>query len=349
MNKKIIYTALLLLIGSMIFCSCEENRELLIPYPHDITFEDQVLGRFAYEIPDAPFKSGDDESGIVTVNVVNNGDGSFSGFALSNKNARHYPWPLSPDFAPATPLTPEEIRDHIDTCIFSVFTSAPNKTLNYLVGCAANDDAFFTLDKPSVVEHVLVANTTYNYLLESYGSIYSGTLNSTTQEYSITGTKVRNIAIANTSSAMYGRFFMPGEDGVNRIRLAGFEILQKRAAGSAAGVAARLAGKTPAEAAADSIAAAAATSAGYVKLTAKGYLGSTQTGSVDFWLACRPNIDAVNPAYSFVLGDWFKFDLSNLGTVDKIVFNLTSDYVDGTGKIMTPPYFCLDGIRLRKE
>lgn len=346
---KKVYIALLMLTGILFFNSCEDNREILIPYPNDITFEDHTLGRFAYIIPDAPFKSGDAASGIVTVNVVKNSDGSFSGFALSNKNARHYPWPLSPDFAPAVPLTQAEIRAHVDTCIFSVYTAAPNKTLNFLVGCVKNDEAYISLDKPSVVEHVLVANTTYNYLLKSYGSQYSGTLDSETQEYSMTGAKVRNIAIANTSVAMYGRFFLPGEDGVNRIRLAGFEVLEKRKAGSEAAEAARLAGKTNAEAAADSLAAAKATHKGYVKLTVTGFRGTNQTGTVDFWMACRPDIDPANPEYSFVLGDWFRVDLATLGTVDKLLFNLSSDYVDDDGNNMTPPYFCLDGIRLRKE
>jgi hypothetical protein len=348
MNMKKVFTALLLLTGALLFHSCEDNREILIPYPADITFEEHTLGRFAYEIPAAPFKSGDSESGIVTVNVVKNSDGSFTGFALSNKNARHYPWPLSPDFAPAVPLTAEQIRAHIDTCIFSVYTAAPNKTKNFLVGCVNNDDAYITLEKPSVVEHVLVANTTYNYLLENYGSQYSGTLNAETQEYSLTGTKVRNIAIANTSVAMYGRFFLPGEDDINRIRLAGFEVLEKRKAGAAAGQAARLAGKTADVAAADSLAAAQAIHKGYVRLTVTGFNGTSQTGAVDFWMACRPDIDPANPLYSFVLGDWFRVDLASLGTVDKLLFNLSSDYVDGDGNNMTPPYFCLDGIRLRK-
>lgn len=348
MKKKIIYFVIMLFTCNLLFTACEKDREILIPYPHDITFEDQTLGLFSYSIPNTPFKSGDAESGIVTMNVINNGNGNYSGFALSNKNSRHYPWPLSPTFAPATPLTPAKIQAYVDTLRFSVNTSLPNRTSNYLVACVKNDDAFITLDKPSIVEHILVANTSYNFLLATYGSIYSGTLNAATQEYSTTGTIVRNPFIANTSSAMYGRFFLPGPNNVNLIRLAGFQILEARKAGKVAADAARALGKSKTDVAADSTKVAVVTYKGYIKLTAKGFLGTAQKGNVDFWLAVQPNIDTKIPTLNYIAGNWFKVDLTSLGTVDKLVFNLTSDYVDGTGKMLTPPYFCLDGIRIKK-
>ena len=348
MKKKIFYLTLLWFFGGLLFPACQDEREILIPYPHDITFEDQQLGLFSFKIPTAPFKSGDAESGIVTVNVVNNGNGNYSGFAYSNKNSRHYPWPLSPTFAPATPLTPAQIQNYVDSLRFSVNTSLPNKTLNYLVGCVKNDDAFITLEKPAIVEHILVANTSYNYLLATYGSIYSGTLNATTQEYTITGTVVRNPFIANTSTAMYGRFYLPGPNNVNLIRLAGYQILEKRKAGKAAADASRALGKSKAVVAADSTAAAATSNKGYIKLIVKGYLGSNQTGNTEFWLAVQTNMDATTPTLNYIAGNWFKVDLTKLGTVDKLVFNLASDYTDDTGKMLTPPYFCLDGIRIKK-
>lgn len=254
--KKVL--SLLLATCFTLIISCKEERDILIPYPEDITFEDQALTDFTFKIPNAPFKSGNDQTGTATFNVKNNGDGTFSGFAISNKNWRSYPWNLSPDFAPVG-LTAEKIKQSIDSCIFSVYTTTPNQTNNFLVASVKDEDAAITVDKPSIIEHVLVANTTYNYLLETYGSVYSGTLNATTQQYTITGTKVKNIQIPNPSTERYGRFTLPGPGNTNLIRLAGDEILTKRAAGEAAAAAARAAGKTEAQAQADSLAAANAT------------------------------------------------------------------------------------------
>ncbi|MEJ2881320.1 DUF4465 domain-containing protein [Pedobacter sp. GR22-6] len=346
MNKNIII--MLFAICSIALLSCEKDNKILIPYPEDITFEDQSLGTFTFNIPTAPFKSGNEKTGVVTLNVKNNGDGTFSGFALSNKNWRSFPWSLSPDFPPAGGLTPAKIKSAVDSCIFSVYTTTTNQTNNFLVASVKDEDASFTLDKPTVVEHVLVANTSYNYLLETYGSVYSGTLDANTQAYTIGGTKVKNINIANPATTMYGRFTLPGPGGQNLIRLAGDELLAKKAAGDAAYNAAIQQGKTQAEAQAASTAASAALSKGFVKLTVKGYNGTTATGSVDYWLAIRPNVDPANPTFNYVAFNWSKVDLTALGTVSRVVFSLSSSYTDGTGKMLIPPYFCLDGIRLRK-
>lgn len=347
MKNNILTAITLFFIGSTVLFSCKTKRDVLIPYANDITFEEQPLDRFSYNIPDAPFKAGDAASGIITVNVKNNGDGTFSGFAVSNKNWRSYPWNLSPDFAPAG-LTPDQLQSSIDSTIFSVYTTRPNHTGTYLVGCVKDDDASITLDNASVVEHVLVANTTYNFLLESYGSIYSGTLDPATQQFLINGTKVRNIQNPNTSTAAYGRFTLPGPGGKNLVRLESDETLSKIAAGKAAADAARLSGKTVSEAAEDSTAAADALSKGYVKLTVNGFNGTSATGSVDYWLAVRPNVDPANPTLKYIAPDWFKVDLTSLGVVDKLVFHLSSSYKDSNGNMLYPPYFCLDGIRLQK-
>jgi hypothetical protein len=306
MKKNIII--MLSLISSIALFSCKKESKILISYPEDITFEDQTLGRFTFNIPNAPFKSGNDKTGIATFNVKNNGDGTFSGFAVSNKNWRSFPWTLSPDFPPAGGLTPAKTKSAIDSCIFSVYTTITNQTNNFLVAYVKDEDASFTLDKPTVVEHVLVANTTYNYLLETYGSVYSGTLDPVTDQYLITGTKVKNINIANPSTLLYGRFTLPGPGGQNLKRL----------------------------------------SSGYVKLTVKGYNGASATGSVDFWLAVRLNADPANPTFNYILPSWNKVDLTALGAVTKVVFNLSSTYKDGLGNMLVPPYFCLDGVRLRK-
>ncbi|WP_316791895.1 DUF4465 domain-containing protein [Pedobacter frigoris] len=322
MKHKLII--MLAVICSIALFSCEKENRILIPYPEDITFEDQTLGTFTFNIPNAPFKSGTEKTGIVTMNVKNNGDGTFSGFAVSNKNWRSFPWSLSPDFPPAGGLTPAKIKSAIDSCIFSVYTTTTNQTNNFLVASVKDEDASFTIDKPTVVEHVLVANTSYNYLLETYGSIYSGTLDANTQAYTIGGTKVKNINIANPSTLMYGRFTLPGPGGQNVISLAGDEVLARRSSGNAT------------------------LAKGFVKLTVKGYNGTAATGSVDYWLAIRPNVDPANPTFNYVAVNWSKVDLTALGVVNKVVFSLSSSYKDGAGNMLIAPYFCLDGIRLRK-
>lgn len=348
MKKIKLYNIILFIAGVLLWSCSKTNKDVLIPYPEDINFEDQALGTFTFNIPNAPFSSGDAKTGIVTMNVKNNGDGTFSGFAVSNKNWRSYPWGLSPDFGPATPSA-AQIKAGIDSTIFSVYTTLPNRTNNYLVACVKDDDANITLKTPGIVEHVLVANTTYNWLLETYGSTFSGTLDANSQLYSLTGTKVRNVQNPNTSTAFYGRFALPGPTGNNDIvRLAGKEIIAKKAAGKVAADAARLAGKTPAQVIADSTAAYNATFAGYVKLTVNGFNGSTPTGSVDYWLAIRPNVDAANPTLNYIAPDWFSVDLTSLGSVNKLVFHLSSSYSDAFGNMLLPPYFCLDGIRLKK-
>lgn len=342
MKQNFSYRMLLVTVAMLSFFSCsKEKREIRIAYPDDITFEEQGLPEFSFRIPDAPFMVGNDQSGRITVNVKKNGDGTFSGFALSNKNWRSYPWNLSPDFAPAGGLTAAQKQASIDSTIFSVFTSKPNQTGSYLVASVKDEDAAITLEKPGVVEHILVANTTYNVLLESYGSAYSGTLDPKTQEYLMTGAKVKNILIANTSTTRYGRFSLPGPGGTNMIRLSGEENLVKAEAGHTAAEAARLAGKTEAVVKADSTKAAEGISKGYVKLTVKGFKAGAATGNVDYWLAIRPKVDPANPDLNYVQQDWFKVGLATLGTVDKLVFQLSSS-------TPVPPYFCLDGIRLRK-
>lgn len=85
----------------------------------------------------------------------------------------------------------------------------------------------------------------------------------------------------------------------------------------------------------------------YFKLIITGYLNNQPTGSVDFYLCCRPGADAANPTFNFLRNDWMKADLTRLGQVDKVVFQTDCSYRDAQGKSLIPPYFCLDGIRLK--
>ncbi len=87
----------------------------------------------------------------------------------------------------------------------------------------------------------------------------------------------------------------------------------------------------------------------YYKIIVKGYNGSTLTGTVDVYLCCRKGADPLNPAFAFIRADWIAADLKPLGTVTKVVFSTSCSYKDANGKDLINSYFCLDGIRLKKE
>ena len=348
------------IISLVWFSACDDGHlELRLPYPDDITFNELTLDRFSYEIPTAPFTVGTDASGIITVNVNNNGT-DYSGFSISNKNFRSYPWNLSPQFAPPG-ITEVQKQQSIDSTAFSVYTRDVNRTENYLVGKTIGDDAYFTLSKPSTIAHVLVANTSYTYLLTAYGSIYSASVDPDTQSYKIDyeddAGLVQNRNIQNTSPAYKGVFTLPAPGNVDAVRLSGHEILERRKAAVIIGEAARqkvldaggtaLAASYAYDEAYDEAYYENPSSVGYVKLIIEGSLNGDSTGVVEFYLAVRPGVDPENPLFDFILNDWKKVDLTSLGSVDKVLFKMSSDYVDDQGKMVYPSMFCLDGIRLQ--
>ena len=335
-------------ISLILLISCDaEDKELLIAYPNDITFNELTLGRFTNQVYDEPFDSGDDESGVVTFNAVNTDNDTHAGFVLSNQNTRSYPWYSDPNVAPSN-LTEAQKQQVIDSVAYSVYTNGVNGTLNFLVGNTTGDNAYFTLKEPGVVEHVLVANTSYNYLLMQYGSVYSASIDSQTQAYLIDGFPVRNPNIDNTGISSYGTFSLPTPDDVEAIRLYGHVILEKRKVGEIARAAVLTSGGTTDEAETAYTDAYKAYSTGYVKLTMEGYLDGGITGTVDEYLAIKLGVDPENPSYSFTLYDWRKVDLTSLGEVDKVLFKMSSSYIDAQGEMIYPTLFCLDGIRLEK-
>ncbi|CDF79563.1 hypothetical protein BN863_18510 [Formosa agariphila KMM 3901] len=383
------------IIGLTVFNSCAERYIDEIEYGNDVTFNELTLDRFSFLIPDAPFQAEGYVSGEITVNVSKNADGTYSGFALSNKNSRSYPWSLSPTFAPASELSPAEVQTSIDSTFYSVYTDEVNRTENFLVGNTNNDDAYFTLPTPNVIEHVLVANTSYNALLSLYGSIYSGDIDAETQMYDINGDVVANPNIANTDDSVKGVFTLPGVDGtLNTVRLSAHQTLQKMAAGEAAGEEAGqaiggesvgiAAGEAAGEAARDQYVAdnpssteeeqQAAYDAAYqeaydaaygdvyqaayneaydqinigdITLTIEGFLNGTSVGTTDVYLALLEGVDPANPAYTYTVTDWRRVDLSSFGAVDKVLFKMSSSYVNPDGSMVYAPTFCLDGIRLQ--
>lgn len=257
--------------------SCETKYKEPIPIPNDITLNelDDDLGVFNHSIPNGGFNSD-----VAHFNTVNNGDGTFSGFAYSNRSYRSYTWTTTPTA--------------LDSMRMSVYTPRVNLTKVYAVACVKDEDAYITFDKPYVVEHVLAANTTYNYLSMYYGDPY-GTESSTKQNPNITAT-AKGVWYLNTGGARTLK-----EEG------------------------------------------------DFIKIIVKGYNGSTLTGESVFYLRSN-KVDPLFPDKSYYLNDWMRWDLDELGLVDKLVFTMESTDVDqDTGKMKTPPYFCLDGIRLKRE
>ncbi len=79
----------------------------------------------------------------------------------------------------------------------------------------------------------------------------------------------------------------------------------------------------------------------WFKLTATGYSGSSPTGSAEFYLADYRFDDS---AQDYLVREWAWFDLTPLGSAERIVFSLSSSDVGAWG-MNTPAYFALDNLR----
>jgi hypothetical protein len=350
--KKYLYNMIPIWVALLFIVACsDEIKESSIDYPNDVIFNELDLTPFTHKVPDVAFSSSAYYSGVLTFNVKKETDGSHTGFAISSRNYRSYPWSLSTPHGYANP-TADQIKAAVDSSIYSVYSgSYPNQLGTFAVVRVKGDDAYFTLDKPRVIEHILVANTTYNYLLLNYGSRYSSTLDATTQTYLPTQAngniaQVQNPSIPDASASKFGVWYLPTPHG-DLIRLEGQQILYKRQKGHEAAEAARANGQSESVARTDSTTAATNAVAGYFKLTVKGFRGTTETGNIDYYLATRTNV-APDPYsnWNIIQNFWAKMELASLGEVDKVVFYLDSSDKDPNGNMRTPPYFCIDGIRL---
>lgn len=76
----------------------------------------------------------------------------------------------------------------------------------------------------------------------------------------------------------------------------------------------------------------------YLSLTVKGYNGETLTGEVMFYLA---DYRSANESERFALKEWKWLDLSRLGAVTRLEFEMFTTKSDQFG-FTTPTYFCLD-------
>lgn len=77
---------------------------------------------------------------------------------------------------------------------------------------------------------------------------------------------------------------------------------------------------------------------GWFRVTATGRLGAVVTGSANYFLA-----DLRGGSSSGILSTWDWFDLSSLGTVDRVDFAFTGSDV-GTFGLNTPAYFAMDNL-----
>jgi len=83
----------------------------------------------------------------------------------------------------------------------------------------------------------------------------------------------------------------------------------------------------------------------WFKLTVYGYLNGIFTGEAGFYLADYRFADNDS---DYIVTDWKWFDLSGLGTVDSLVFALSSSDTGQYG-MNTPAYFCMDNLILEKD
>ena len=83
----------------------------------------------------------------------------------------------------------------------------------------------------------------------------------------------------------------------------------------------------------------------FLKLTAVGKNGDTETGSVGFYLADYRSDYSCD---DYIVTDWSWMDLSSLGEVSSIEFSLSSSD-NGDYGMNTPTYFCLDGLSVNPQ
>ncbi len=270
-----VFKSYILLLSAMLVASCSDDLPVEIAEPGNITFDELKLSeRFSHAVPQGGFSC----NGI-KFNTVKSGSQLEGGFCYSNRSYRSFVWTAT--------------ETAVDSVRYSVYTATPNRTGTYLVCHVNNDDAFFTLDKPTKLEYILVANTTWNYLGMLYG-----------EEYSNNGKPIENPSIPSKPMGIW-HSNIPG--GAKKF------------------------GEKD-----------------WLTVIAKGYLNGKETGSVACDLFCSPGHNMEHPTWSYLVNNWRRMDLAQLGTIDKVVFYMDSSDKDESGKMRTPAWFCIDGIQPAK-
>ncbi|MFW5893957.1 MAG: DUF4465 domain-containing protein [Verrucomicrobiota bacterium] len=80
--------------------------------------------------------------------------------------------------------------------------------------------------------------------------------------------------------------------------------------------------------------------ADFFRLSVEGFLSGSSTGTVDFYLA---DYRFSNNADDYIVDSWEFVDLTSLGVVDELTFDLSSSDVGDLG-MNTPDYFAIDNI-----
>lgn len=277
MTKSYILRLVFFYLTSLFCISCNDDLDLVIDYPTNITFEKlPITGRFVHMIPDNGFSI----NGL-NFNTVKSSDGQLSGgFCYSNRSMRSFVWSNS--------------TEAMDSIRYSVYTNKPNDTGIYLVCHVSDNNAYFTLDKAQVIDYILVGNTTWDYLAMTYGDTF--------------GSESSPAVNPNVPSKPRGVWHTYVEGGVKKF-----------------------------------------SSKDYFTLTATGYRDGAETGHVDFDLACMRGHNTEKPSWNYIVSDWWKMSLAELGEVDKVVFSIDSSDKNEQGIIRTPAWFCLDGLQLKKN
>lgn len=267
--KKIIT---LLSLALLVLASCEDDNSLKVPYYDDLDFNEVELDRFTHKV----VSSGIDYKGAHF--NTSGSDRNFEGFAYSNRSNRSFVW--------------RDVTAAQDSNRFSVYTPKPNMTGVYLVGCAKNDNCYFTFSKPQTIEYILIAPTTENYLGMYYGP----------------NSGAEPIANPNVPSA---------PKAVWQTYIPNLTAKMNAAAGD------------------------------YLKVVVTGFRNGSETGKVDMYLASFGADPAYGATAKYMRSEWTRTDLASLGEVDKVLFTMESSAMHD-GRMIYPPYFCLDGIRLKK-
>ncbi|MEG0891913.1 MAG: DUF4465 domain-containing protein [Bacteroidales bacterium] len=323
----------LLAFGCIVLSSCsDEVKKKTLDFPNDVTFNKEE-NSIDIEVPelqfvqlDAPFTARAYNDGAITFNAKKNADGTHTGFALSNKNYRSYPWCISINHGVKNP-TKQLLQEATDSSLFSVYSgSYPNQLKNFTVVRVEGEEAFFTIDRPRVVEHVIIANCTFNYLAMTYGSVFSGNLNEATNIYEPMKngklSVVRNPNLPDPSTKKYDVWNLPDYYNFGQGEAYSRMAPKDKATGKGNG---------------------------YFKVIAIGYNAGKMTAKSEYYLAVRPGVATVAPydKWDIIQNFWAKWDLSSLGEVDKVIFTLDGSEKAANGKLKTAPYFCMDGIRLK--
>lgn len=79
-------------------------------------------------------------------------------------------------------------------------------------------------------------------------------------------------------------------------------------------------------------------------LTITGYSSDgSETGSVEFYLA---DYTANSSQDDYIITEWTEIDISSLGYISTLTLSLSSSDVDDEGIMLTPPYVCIDEIKI---